>query len=107
LLICAQGLGSKPAHTQGLTGDGLVSLDLTSASPAMLLHLRSFEVPADGDWASSKSGLCSFTRGRAAANAEISRGVTCVLCIRTGGLRARQTSLAHGLHLDAVRPRSE
>jgi hypothetical protein len=107
LLICAQSLGSKPAHTQGLTGDGLVSLDLTSANPALLLHLRSFEVPSDGNWTHSKSGLCSFSRGRAAATEQISRGVTCVLCIRTGGPRTKQTSMAHGLHLDLVRPRAE
>lgn len=107
LLICAQGLASKPGHTQGLASDSLVSLDLTSANPALLLHLRSFEVPSDGSWTSSKSGLCSFMQGRAVATEEISRGVTCVLCIRTGGLRARQTSMAHGLHLDLVRPRGE
>jgi len=103
LLISAQGLGDAEGHC----GANSVMLDLTSASPSVLLHMRSFEVPWDGSWASAKSGLCSFVRGRAAAVDDISRGLTCVLCVRTGGLQTRQTSIAHGLNLDLVRPRSD
>lgn len=103
MLVRAKGFGQDRGHS----GANSVLLDLTSASPSVLLHMRSFEVPWDGGWASGKSGLCSFVHGRAAAMDDISRGLTCVLCVRTGGPRKRQTSLAHGLNLDLVRRRSE
>lgn len=83
-------------------GEESLTIDVTSASSALLLHYRGVGVLVNGTWESAASGMLTFSKGRKSAARALAEGILCVLAVRDG-LPEVSARLAQTLHLDTVR----
>eukprot|EP00440_Ansanella_granifera_P052609 gb/GFBE01057040.1/.p1 GENE.gb/GFBE01057040.1/~~gb/GFBE01057040.1/.p1 ORF type:complete len:332 (+),score=60.39 gb/GFBE01057040.1/:1-996(+) len=83
----------------------LLSVDVLSASPDLLLHYRSINITLNGPLNKAQSGVYNPTRGRDAAIQALSDGLLCVVCLKDRLAKRQGTDfLTNSLNFDSMKP---
>lgn len=89
-------------NTEVAEGGPVLTLDIASLSPALVVHYRGVGVQVNGTWESTFSGILSVKEGLSDAAHALTEGVLCILSVRDG-VPQPSRRLIDSLNVDSVR----